>query len=142
MRECVGARHRPGTEVPADKRPGRKVRRETFRRPSDVKQHRLTTLLYGKAAQARGVHFRRTEQLSCSAKPIEIVRMAPKAERNANFLIGDFWTILGKRGVKLALEVTCAALNGDLEQPIGNVVARAARPCDPPQKPGNVRNLS
>jgi hypothetical protein len=107
-----------------------------------VKQHRLTTLLYGQAAQAGGVHFRRTEQLSRGAKPIEIVRMAPKAERNADFLIGDFRTILWECGVKLALEVTRTALNSNLEQPFGNAVPRAARPGEPPQKSGNVRNLS
>lgn len=142
MRECVGARHRPGTEVSTDIGPWRKLRRETFGRLCDVKQPRLTTLLDGQAAQARRVNFWRTEQLSRSAKPIKIVRMSPEAKRNTNFLISDFRRILRERSIKLSLEVTRAALNRNLEQPISNAIARAALPGKPPQKSGNVRNLS
>ena len=115
MRQGVGARHRPRGEMPSNESPRMQVGRETFGHTRDVKQHRFAAFLNGEAAQHRGVHFWRTEQLRGGPQPVEMVGMSSKTERNADFFVGNFGRVVWQRRVKFTLKVARAAFNGNFK---------------------------
>ena len=68
--------------------------------------------------------------------------MLAKAECDADFLVADSGQIRRQGRIKIPPVVIRAALDRDLEQPIGDALPRTAELCEAAKQPGNMRNIA
>jgi len=68
--------------------------------------------------------------------------MLTEAKRDADFFVANGGQIRRQPRIEVPPVVIRAALDGDLEQPIGDAFARASDMRDAAQQPGNVRNIA
>jgi hypothetical protein len=66
--------------------------------------------------------------LSSGAEVVEIVTLLTEAKGNTDFLVSDSRAIRRKRRIEVPLVMRGPALDGDLEQPLGQPLACATQP--------------
>lgn len=142
VRQRIGPRNATGWQMPAQVGPRFQRGGEALCDRRNVEQHRFATLLNGKPAKRDGVHTRGTQQLGGGAEVVETVTLLTEAKSHADFLVTDSHAIWRKCRIEVPPVVIRPALDGDLEQPIGNALACATEVRDAPQQPGNMRNLA
>ena len=86
--------------------------------------------------------MRRTQELRGGAEIIEHVGKLAEAKSDADFFTADDRRIRWERGIKFTPVMIGASLDGNLEQPVNNAIARSAGPRDAAQQSGYVWNIA
>ena len=79
---------------------------------------------------------------AAGAQSVQTVRILTEAKCRIYFFIDDGWQIRRQCRIEVSWVVICSARAGELEQPLGDALARAAELRDAAQQPGNVRNIA
>ena len=108
----------------------------------NVQQHRLAPFLNGKMTKPRRIDAWRTQELRGHAQIVQGVTILTKAKRHADFFIADGGQVWRQGRIKILPVMTRPALDGNLEQPIGDAFTRTTDLRDAAQQPGIVRNLA
>ena len=85
----------------------------------------------------------RGELRNCGyTQSIQAVGILTKAKRHADFFVADGRQIRRQGWIEVSPVMIRPALDGDLEQPLGNTFARATELHDAVQQTGNMRNFA
>lgn len=93
--------------------------------PGDVQQHGFAPFLNRKVAETISIDARRTQELRGHTQGVQIVKILTEAKCYPDFFVADGGQIRRQGRIKVPPVVIRPALDGYLEQPIGDAFACA-----------------